>query len=468
MCSFFVALILAPGFSRQLGKNVKNQTVLQPAPVGKISREQRQQIVSACIGTFVEWFDWSLFGLFSIYFATQFFPSEDRLMAMLGAGITFAIAFVFRPVGGWLLGLLADRRGRRPALIIAMTMMTIGSFMIALTPSFASIGIAAPILLLLARIVQGISAGGDSTNVYIYMAEVAPAGWRNRYSAITYIFSGGAFLAASLVGLISTSVLNQAAMETYGWRVAFLIGGALGVYGIFSRLKLVESEEFIQEAAAENSEETTVSNPLWSTLRNHPKAVLLVFGFTMMMTLLYYALTVSFTSYSVDSKGMNAQTVYLVTTLGTAVFVALHYPLGLLADKFGRRPQLIICAALLAVGLIPATQLMGSDPISLFFLFTLCIAVYAGLSSVAPVVYADLFPTSIRGTGLGTWYNIAVAIFGGTVPIVLTGFTSIGHPDWFFWYVAATTLVGLISVLSMKFLKNDTTISSVEKIPVNS
>lgn len=440
---------------------MNDQAATQRPLQGKISPKQRQQILSACLGTFVEWFDWSLFGLFAIYFSTQFFPAEDRLLSMLGAGITFAIAFVFRPVGGWLLGLLADRRGRRPALIIAMVMMTAGSFLIAATPSFATIGIAAPILLVLARIIQGISAGGDSTNVYIYMAEVAPAGWRNRYSAFTYIFSGGAFLVASLVGLISTSVLDQQAMESFGWRIAFLLGGALGVYGIFARLKLEESEEFAHEAHQEATIERPVNNPLWDTLRNHPKAVALVFGFTMMMTLLYYALTVSFTTYAVDNKGMDAQNVYLVTTLGTAVFVALHYPLGWLADKYGRRPQLIVSAAFLAVGIVPATHLVGGSPVGLFFLFTLCMTVYAGLSSVAPVVYADLFPTTIRGTGLGTWYNIAVALFGGTVSVVLTGFTSIGHADWFFWYVAAAAVVGLISVLSMKFLKQDPTFASI-------
>jgi len=428
-----------------------------PSGQTKITRNQRQQIISACLGTFVEWFDWSLFGLFAIYFSGQFFPAEDRLLSMLGAGITFAIAFVFRPVGGWILGLLADRRGRRPALIIAMVMMTAGSFMIALIPSFATIGIAAPVLLIMARVIQGISAGGDSTNVYVYMAEVAPPGWRNRYSAFTYIFSGGAFLVASLVGLATTTLLDEAAMQSFGWRIAFLLGGALGVYGIFARLRLDESEEFTEEVQRAEQLDDRAGNPLWSTLRNYPKAVALVFGFTMMMTLLYYALTVSFTTYAVENQGMNEQSVYLVTTLGTAIFVALHYPLGKLADKYGRRPQMLVAAAVLAVGIVPATHLVGQSPLGLFFLFTLCMSVYAPLSAVAPVVYADLFPTSIRGTGLGTWYNIAVALFGGTVSLVLTGFTALGHADWFFFYVAVAAAVGLVSVLCMRFLKTDPT-----------
>lgn len=426
----------------------------------RIDKKQRQQILSACLGTFIEWFDWSLFGLFAIYFSAVFFPSDNRLLSMLGAGLTFAIAFLFRPVGGWLLGLYADRRGRRPALILAMVLMTAGSFAIALTPGYGSIGIAAPILLVLARIAQGISAGGDSTNVYIYMAEIAPRGWRNRYAAFTYIFSGASFLFASLIGLAGSTWLSETAMQDFGWRIAFLIGGLVGVYGIFARLKLEETEEFDKHvastpngASARNANE--VRNPLWSTIRNHPKAVLAVFGFTMMMTLLYYALTVSFTSYAVDTHGADKQTVYLVTTLGTVVFIALQYPFGVLADRIGRKPQLVGSAIVFAVGIVPLSGLVGSNFWGLFALFTFCMAAYAPLSSIAPVVYADLFPTNIRGTGLGTWYNIAVAIFGGTVSLVLTGFTALGHANWFFWYIALAAVVGLVSVLSMKFLAHD-------------
>lgn len=433
-------------------------TSTQPAPVRhRINSKQRQIIISSCLGTFIEWFDWSLFGLFAVYFSTAFFPSDNKTLSMLGAGLTFAIAFLFRPVGGWLLGLLADRRGRRPALILAMVLMTAGSFTIGLTPDFHTIGMAAPVLLVLARMAQGISTGGDSTNVYIYMSEIAPKGWRNRYAAFTYVFSGASFLLASIIGLLGTEFLDQSQMQAYGWRLAFVIGGLVGVYGIFARLRLTESEEFeeLQGASEDAAAPARERHPLWSTIRNHPRAVLLVFGFTMMMTLLYYALTVSFASYAVDNRGMNANTVYWVTTIGTVVFIALQYPCGWLADRFGRRPQSIVSAVLFMVGIVPLTSMVSDSFWGLLALFTLCMAVYAPMSAIAPVVYADLFPANIRGTGLGTWYNISVPLFGGTVSLVLTALTAAGAENMFFWYIALACAVGLLSILGMKFLRND-------------
>lgn len=393
---------------------------------------------------------------------------------MLGAALTFAVAFVFRPVGGWLLGLYADRKGRRPALILAMFLMTAGSFTIGLAPGYATIGVAGPLLLILARVAQGISTGGDSTNVYIYMSEIAPRGWRNRYAAFTYVFSGAAFLFASLLGLAGTSWLSPEQMGSYGWRAAFIIGGIVGVYGIYARLRLEETEEFEQVRDASTAPELAIvldapvieRHPLWATIRRHPAAVLRVFGFTMMLTLLYYTLTVSFATYATDNTSLDAQSVFLITTVGTIVFIALQYPFGALADRIGRRPQLIASAALFVVGIVPLSSLIRGNFWGLLVLFTACMAAYAPMSSIAPVVYADLFPASIRGTGLGTWYNVSVALFGGTVPLVLTGLSALGHPDWFFWYIALAAAVGLASLWGMDFLKTERSALSAEHSPV--
>lgn len=377
-------------------------------------------------------------------------------------------------MGGWLLGLYADRKGRRPALILAMVLMTVGSFTIGFAPGYTTLGVGGPLLLILARVAQGISTGGDSTNVYIYMSEIAPRGWRNRYAAFTYVFSGGAFLFASLLGLAGTSWLSPEQMGSYGWRAAFIIGGLVGVYGIYARLRLEETEEFEQVREASEAPELAIlldapvieRHPLWATIRRHPAGVLRVFGFTMMLTLLYYTLTVSFATYATDNTGIDAQSVFLITTLGTVVFIALQYPFGALADRIGRRPQLIASAAVFVVGIVPLSNLISGNFWGLLVLFTVCMAAYAPMSSIAPVVYADLFPTSIRGTGLGTWYNVAVALFGGTVPLVLTGLSAMGHPEWFFWYIAFASAMGLASLWGMDFLRADRDLRSAEQPPV--
>ena len=420
-------------------------------------------IVASGMGTFIEWFDWSLFGLFAVYFSQHYFPSEEAWVSMLATGLTFAVAFVFRPIGGWVLGLVADRQGRRKAMVAAMALMAFGSLLIGITPGYDTIGIFAPALLILARVAQGVSTGGDSSNVYIYMSEIAPEKKRYRYGSFVYIFSGGAFLAASLIGYFQTSLLDDAAMSAWGWRVPFILGGVVGVVGIFLRLRLDESlgkaisretspEAQATEAGSYRNPDLSVQakHPLWSTIRYHWRSVLQLVGFTFMMTLVYYAITVTFPTYAVEVHQADSREVFLAITIATIVYIALHYPVGALADSFGARPILLATSAMFAVMIVPLSSVVTGTFSGMVIMFTVALGVFAPLSALAPVIYSDLFPATIRGAGLGTWYNIAVALFGGTVSLVMTYVTKIGRSDLFFWYIALSAAMGFLAIFSMK------------------
>src|SRR3712207_8470698 len=216
---------------------------------GPGTTEERHQLpvktlVSASIGNAVEWFDWTVYATFVVFFAGQFFPAENQALALIGATSTYALAFFFRPLGGILLGRFADLRGRKAGMLLTILLMAGGSMVIAILPTYEQVGWLAPIPLLLARIAQGISLGADVSNASAYLGEIAPPDHRGRYSSFFYISTGSALLLASLLGVLLTNVLTQDQLESYGWRIAFFIGGLLGFIGMWPRRPLVETEQF--------------------------------------------------------------------------------------------------------------------------------------------------------------------------------------------------------------------------------
>ncbi|HZH19406.1 MAG TPA: MFS transporter, partial [Geodermatophilus sp.] len=255
-------------------------------------------LVSASIGNAVEWFDWTVYATFVVFFAGQFFPAENAALALIGATSTYALAFFFRPLGGILLGRFADLRGRKAGMLLTILLMAGGSMVIAILPTYEQVGWLAPILLLLARIAQGMSLGGEVSNASAYLGEIAPPAHRGRYSAFFYISTGSALLAASLMGVLLTTVLSDAQLESYGWRIAFFIGGLLGLVGMWLRRSLVETEQF--EENAEKARAT--KNPLMQTIRHHPRSVLQLCAFTLLSTLSYYTFFSALTPFAVNFR----------------------------------------------------------------------------------------------------------------------------------------------------------------------
>ncbi|ANY09614.1 MFS transporter [Pseudonocardia sp. HH130630-07] len=415
-------------------------------PAGPATERHRlpvRTLVAASIGNAVEWYDWTIYATFSIYFATQIFPPVSG--ALIATLATYALAFFFRPLGGLLLGRFADLWGRRTAMLITILLMAGGSLVIGLLPTYDMVGWLAPVLLLLARIAQGMSLGGEVSNASAYLAEIAPPDRRGRYSSFFYISTGTAVLVASLMGFVLAATLEKAQLESWGWRIPFLVGGVLGLIGMWMRRQMAETEQFEQnkETAAR------IRNPLLLTLREHPRAVAQLIGFTVLSTLCYYTFFSSLTPFATQYRGADATEVFLALSIATLIFVLLQYPMGAAADRYGRRPQLLIWSAATAVLIVPLSTLIGPGFGNMLVVFTVGLGLYTMMTSVAPAIMSELFPTSLRGLGIGAWYNLTVAVFGGTAPLLATSLQAAGLGTWFFVYVAVGAAIAFVAVLTL-------------------
>src|SRR3954465_13593878 len=302
-------------------------------------------LVSASIGNAVEWFDWTVYATFVVFFAGQFFPAENEALALIGATSAYALAFFFRPLGGLLLGRFADLRGRKAGMLLTILLMAGGSMVIAILPTYEQVGWLAPILLLLARIAQGLSLGGEVSNASAYLGEIAPPGRRGRYSAFFYISTGTAVLIATVLGFVLARALDKAQLASWGWRLPFLLGGVFGLVGLWLRRSPAETELFEQT----KTKARKLQRPLLTTLTHHPKAVGRLVGFTMLSTLCYYTFFSALTSFAVKSRHADPDAVFLALSVRAALFIALQYPLGALSDRFGRKPQLLVVSGATAV-----------------------------------------------------------------------------------------------------------------------
>jgi len=404
-----------------------------------------RKLFAASVGNALEWFDWTIYATFSIYFATAFFPSGNDTLAQINTFATYALAFFFRPLGGILLGRFADVRGRKPAMILTISLMAGGSVLIAIIPTFHQIGWFAPALLLLARIAQGLSLGGEVSNASAYLGEVAPPAWRGRYSSFFYISTGSAVLLASVLGFVLARTMNKTDLGSYGWRIPFLIGGVLGIIGLWLRRSLAETELFEQN----KTRAKRVHRPLLTTLREHPRAVGQLIGITMLSTLCYYTFFSALTPFAVKTRHAGDVDVFLALSVGTALFVALQYPFGKLADRVGRKPQLLAWSAAMAVLIVPLSTLVRPGLGGLIVVFAVGLGLYSALASLAPAIMSELFPTRLRGLGIGAWYNLTVALFGGTAPLVISALSAAGASVLFFWYVAAAAVIAFLVILSL-------------------
>jgi MFS transporter, MHS family, alpha-ketoglutarate permease len=416
------------------------------APSTSEHRLPVRTLVAASVGNAIEWYDWTVYATFSIFFATQIFPKENAALALISTLATYALAFFFRPLGGWLLGRFADLRGRRTAMMLTIALMAGGSLAIGLLPTFTLVGWLAPILLLLARIAQGMSLGGEVSNASAYLGEIAPPERRGRYSSFFYISTGTAVLLASLLGALLTAMLSKDELASYGWRIPFLIGGVLGLVGLWLRRAMPETDQFEENKRKAEA----LKHPLLTTLREHPKAVGQLMGFTLLSTLCYYTFFSALTPFAVTSRGADPGEVFVALSIATALFVLLQYPMGLLSDRFGRKPQLLVWSAATAVLVVPLSSLIGPGVGNLLVVFCVGLGLYTMMTSIAPAIMSELFPTELRGLGIGAWYNLTVAVFGGTAPLVIQSLSAAGLADVFFWYVATGAAIAFLAILTLR------------------
>jgi MHS family alpha-ketoglutarate permease-like MFS transporter len=401
-------------------------------------------IVGASSGNLVEWYDFYAYAFTSIYFASAFFPSGDATSQLLATAGIFAVGFFMRPLGGWLFGWMADTHGRRTSMVISVLMMCAGSLMIAIMPTYASIGAMAPVLLLVARLTQGLSVGGEYGTAATYMSEVASKGNRGFYSSFQYVTLIGGQLLALLVLAVLQMLLTTEELKAWGWRIPFVIGAMAAIVAMYLRRSLAETAS---EEAMHSKEAGSVIN----LLRHHPRAVLIVLAFTMGGSLYFYTFTTYMQKYLVNTAHMDAKIVTFVMTVVLIVYMFLQPAFGALSDRIGRRNNMILFTTLGALAAVPLLVALGdvSNPYMAFFLVLIALAIASFYTSISGVVKAELFPTQVRALGVGLTYAVANALFGGTAEYVALWLKSSGQEQWFAWYVAGMVAIGLAASLIM-------------------
>ena len=410
-----------------------------------------RSIFGGSVGNLVEWYDWYVYSAFALYFAKSFFPPASQTAQLLNSAAVFAIGFLMRPVGGWLLGRYADRHGRRSALSLSVLLMCAGSMLIAITPSHASIGVAAPMLLVLARLLQGLSVGGEYGASATYLSEMAGQQRRGFYSSFQYVTLIGGQLIALAVLLILQRTLSTGDLEDWGWRVPFAIGGALAVAALWLRRGLDETASF-QAARAERASSGSVSaQASVRELLRYPRQIATVVGLTAGGTVAFYTFTTYAQKFLVNTAGFSKASATEVSALTLLVFMALQPLVGHISDRIGRRPVLIAFGVLGTIGTVPLLTALGAartEPRAFALLMTALIAV-SGYTAINAVVKAELFPTNIRALGVGLPYAVAVSVFGGSAEYLALWAKSIGHERWFYWYVTGCIAASLVVYATM-------------------
>ena len=422
-------------------------------------RRRLRAIFIGSIGNLVEWYDFYTYAAFALYFAASFFPGQDPVVQQLNAAILFAIGFIVRPIGGWLFGHLADHYGRRNALMLSVLLMCFGSLMIAVTPTYATIGVAAPVLLGLARMIQGLSLGGEYGTSATYLTEVADEKHRGFYSSFQYVTLIGGQLCAILVLLLLQQVfLTGDQLRAWGWRIPFVVGALLAIVALAMRRNLPETDDFVASKAVVRKESSI------KALLKYPREVLIVVGLTMGGTTAFYTYTTYMQKFLKLSVGLNDSQTTMVTA-GSLIFALCLQPIyGALSDRIGRKPLLIWFGVAGTLGTIPLLNLLQSTKSALvaFLLIATAWLIVAGYTAINAVVKAELFPTRVRATGVGVPYAVTVSIFGGTAESIALWFKSIGHEAWFSYYLTAVIATSLVVYVTMRDTKRHTAIGRHE------
>jgi MFS transporter, MHS family, alpha-ketoglutarate permease len=402
-----------------------------------------RSIIGASSGNLVEWFDFYVYAFTALYFSGAFFPGGSPTAQLMKTSGVYALGFFARPLGSWIFGRIADRTGRRQSMVIAVLLMCFGSLMVACLPTYSSIGVAAPVLLTVARVIQGISVGGEYGTSAAYMSEVARPGRRGFYASFQYVTIIGGQLLATVVLTVLQAFLTPDEMKAWGWRVPFVIGALAALVALYVRRALVET----------TTEETRAHEHAGSMrgLLLFPRAVLIVVGYTAAGSLMFYTYTTYMQKYLVNSAHFDTKVATNIMTAALFCFMLLQPVFGALSDRIGRRNSML-CFGLF--GILTTRFLLGAigksgTPFAAFGLVVLALAGVSFYSAISGIVKAEMFPTQIRGLGVGVPYAIANALFGGTAEYVGLWFKDRGIETSFFWYVTVMAAIGFVAVLFM-------------------
>ncbi len=414
------------------------------APALMDTRQRILAIVGASSGNLVEWFDFYVYSFCAIYFASAFFPSGNPTTQLLNTAGVFAAGFLMRPIGGYLFGRIADKHGRRTSMMISVLMMCGGSLMIAVLPTYAVAGTAAPVLLLTARLLQGLSVGGEYGTSATYMSEVALKGRRGFFASFQYVTLIGGQLLAVVTLVILQQFLSEAELKAWGWRIPFAIGAAAALVALYLRSSL-------QETSSAESRQRREAGTLKGLLQ-HKRAFLTVLGFTAGGSLFFYTFTTYMQKYLVNTAGMSARTASAVMTWALLVYMLMQPLFGALSDRIGRRASMLWFGALTTLCTVPIMHSLSdiSSPYVAFAIVVFALAIASFYTSISGLIKAEMFPTEVRALGVGFSYAIGNALFGGTAEYVALWLKSIGAETSFYWYVTAICAVALVVSFGMR------------------
>lgn len=406
-----------------------------------------RSIVGGSIGNMVEWFDWYVYAAFTLYFAPHFFPAEDRTAQLLSAAAIFAVGFLMRPIGAWVMGNYADRRGRKAGLTLSVSLMCAGSLIIAVSPGYDTIGLGAPFLLLVARLLQGLSIGGEYGASATYLSEMAGRERRGFWSSFQYVTLISGQLLAIVLLLILQAALSEAALEQWGWRVPFAIGAGLALVVFRIRRGLAETESFTRATA-----DGPARSGMFVLFREHPKEALLVMMLTAGGTLAFYAYSIYMQKFLVNTSGFSREVASQINAVTLFVFMCLQPLAGALSDRVGRRPLMIgfgIAGTLFTWPIFHALE-QTKSPLAAGLLVMAALVIVTGYTSINAVVKAELFPAHVRALGVALPYALANTLFGGTAEYVALRFKQAGWEQGFYWYVTGMIAISLAVYATMR------------------
>ncbi|AIS16690.1 MFS family transporter [Pseudomonas rhizosphaerae] len=411
-------------------------------------------IVGASSGNLVEWFDFYVYAFCAIYFAPAFFPSDDPTVQLVNTAGVFAAGFLMRPIGGWLFGRVADKHGRKNSMMISVLMMCAGSLVIACLPTYATIGVWAPIILLLARLFQGLSVGGEYGTTATYMSEVALRGQRGFFASFQYVTLIGGQLLAVLTVVILQQFLDEQELRAWGWRIPFFVGAVAAIISLLLRRTLEETST----AETRNDKD---AGSIAGLFKNHSAAFITVLGYTAGGSLIFYTFTTYMQKYLVNTAGLHAKTASLIMTGALFLYMCMQPLFGMLADRIGRRTSMLWFAGLGTLCTLPILMVLKTvtSPFLAFVLITLALAIVSFYTSISGLVKAEMFPPQVRALGVGLAYAVANALFGGSAEFVALNLKNMGNENAFYWYVTVMMAIAFLFSLRLpkqpKYLHSD-------------
>ncbi|MGL3823555.1 MFS transporter [Sphingopyxis sp. R3-92] len=408
-----------------------------------IPRKRMVSIIGGSAGNLVEWYDWFAYAAFAIYFAPVFFPKADPTAQLLSTAAIFAVGFVMRPIGAWVMGRFADTRGRKAGLTLSVALMFGGSILIAVAPTYATAGLLGPATLLIARMMQGLSLGGEYGASATYLSEMAPREHRGFWASFQYMTLCGGQLCAIFVAVVLQAFLTEAELTAWGWRIPFVIGALLALGVFLLRRNLAETPSFENQAVDRPASTAAL---LW---REHRRESILVGMLSAGGGLAAYTYTSYMQKYLYNTVGFDKATATYIIAAALLWFTAMQPVFGALADKFGRKPMLLLFGIGGAIVAVPTFMTLEhvTSPYVAALLIMIPLTLQSGYSANNALVKAELFPAHIRGLGVALPYAIGNAIFAGTLEMVALGLKGAGVEWIFYFYVAAVIAMAGVATL---------------------